>query len=385
MNGLLQRSSEELLMGNEPSTHFPSPAAAPRPPPGPIATDSQPCLPGAASRPHRAADQDQEPGPAQVRAAVTQQGILLGQHDANIRALVEANFFDLQVATRAGVPFEPLEKPRDALAVDGRIIARVTHRTQPLTLVVSGNHSEKIQFLLISAPNTPLILGFPWLATHNPHLDWTEGKLLDWSFRCHETCLRSALSPMQQNQPVLVAVPLHRWMYLASRRSITISKSRLYHLSRPESEAMEKYIKESLVASLIPPSKAPLGAGFFFIYVTLTYHLVRIRRGDEWKTAFNTFYRRFIQNYSQVVTPLTALTSPAHVFQWGPEADRAFSQLKHLFSSAPILTKPDPASPFVVEVEASDVGVGAVLSQRQGPDARRLHPMRLFLPASNPR
>ncbi|KAI3371988.1 hypothetical protein L3Q82_006858 [Scortum barcoo] len=37
------------------------------------------------------ADQDQEPRPAQVRATVTQQGILLGQHEANIRALVEAN------------------------------------------------------------------------------------------------------------------------------------------------------------------------------------------------------------------------------------------------------------------------------------------------------
>ncbi|KAI3361550.1 hypothetical protein L3Q82_013698 [Scortum barcoo] len=37
------------------------------------------------------ADKDQEPGLAQVRATVTQQGILLGQHNANIRALVEAN------------------------------------------------------------------------------------------------------------------------------------------------------------------------------------------------------------------------------------------------------------------------------------------------------
>ena len=41
-------------------------------------------------------------------------------------------------------------------------------------------------------------------------------------------------------------------------------------------------------------------------------------------------------------------------------------QLKALFSDAPVLAHPDPSLVFIVEVDASEAGVGAVLSQRSG-------------------
>ncbi|KAL3980939.1 ETS domain-containing transcription factor ERF [Sarotherodon galilaeus] len=323
--------------------------------------------------------------------------------------------------------------------------------------------------------------------------------------------------------------------------------SRLYSLSQPERKSMERYINESLVAGLIHPSTSPVAAGFFFvtkkdkslrpcidyrglnnisvknkyplpllssafellqgatIFTKLdlrnAYHLVRIREGDEWKTAFNThlghfenlvmpfgltnapavfqalvndvlrdfinhfvfvylddilifshsvseherhvkqvlqrllenrlfvkvekcefhtptisflgyvieqgdlradpakvqavlnwptpshrkqlqsflgfanFYRRFIRNYSQLALPLTRLTSPKIPFRWDELARQAFSCLKECFASAPILVQPDLSQPFVVEVDTSDAGVGAVLSQRQG---GKLHPCAYF-------
>lgn len=48
-------------------------------------------------------------------------------------------------------------------------------------------------------------------------------------------------------------------------------------------------------------------------------------------------------------------------------------KLKRSFSSAPILVHPDPSLQFVVEVDASGVGIGAVLSQKSSTDGR-LHP-----------
>lgn len=78
---------------------------------------------------------------------------------------------------------------------------------------------------------------------------------------------------------------------------------------------------------------------------------------------FANFYRQFVRNYSTGAAPLTCLTSIRRVF-WTPEADRAFRTLKEKFTSAPILQVPDPERQFVVEVDASDTGVGAVLSQR---------------------
>ncbi|XP_076729333.1 uncharacterized protein LOC143412466 isoform X2 [Maylandia zebra] len=79
---------------------------------------------------------------------------------------------------------------------------------------------------------------------------------------------------------------------------------------------------------------------------------------------FANFYRRFIRNFGWIALPLTALTSPMLLFQWSLDAQRAFGQLKALFSSAPVLVQADLELPFFVEVDASDSGVGAVLSQR---------------------
>lgn len=60
-------------------------------------------------------------------------------------------------------------------------------------------------------------------------------------------------------------------------------------------------------------------------------------------------------------------------FQWTPQADLAFQRLKDSFTMAPILTLPDTHLQFVVEVDASDLGIGAVLSQRS-PKDNKLHP-----------
>nr|XP_055073125.1 uncharacterized protein LOC129453092 [Misgurnus anguillicaudatus] len=136
----------------------------------------------------------------------------------------------------------------------------------------------------------------------------------------------------------------------------TPPKGRLYSLSGPEREAMDKYINDALRAGLIRPSTSPAGAGFFFVKkkdgslrpcidyrglndVTVknlyplplmssafellqgaqfftkldlrnAYHLVRIREGDEWKTAFNTPTGHF----EYCVLPF-GLTNALSVFQ----------------------------------------------------------------------
>ena len=77
---------------------------------------------------------------------------------------------------------------------------------------------------------------------------------------------------------------------------------------------------------------------------------------------FAHFYQCFIRGYSTLAAPLLALTSPNLLFIWFPAVDRAFVDLKHQFTTALNLVHPDPSRQFVVEVDASDVGVGAILS-----------------------
>uniref|UniRef100_A0A8C6MDH0 Gypsy retrotransposon integrase-like protein 1 n=1 Tax=Nothobranchius furzeri TaxID=105023 RepID=A0A8C6MDH0_NOTFU len=92
---------------------------------------------------------------------------------------------------------------------------------------------------------------------------------------------------------------------------------------------------------------------------------------------FANFYRRFIRNYSQTAAPLTALTPATNPFSWSPKAEAAFQALKRRFTEAPVLSRPDPKSQFTVEVDASDTGVGAVLSQ-VSPVDHKLHPCAFF-------
>ncbi len=85
---------------------------------------------------------------------------------------------------------------------------------------------------------------------------------------------------------------------------------------------------------------------------------------------FASFYQKFIRGYSTMAIPLTTLTSPKVSFRWSLAAEVAFRELKARFTSAPILQLPDPDRQFMVEVDASEVGVGAVLSQRASADQK---------------
>ena len=88
---------------------------------------------------------------------------------------------------------------------------------------------------------------------------------------------------------------------------------------------------------------------------------------------FENFYRHLIQEHSTLAAPLSALTSPKVSFKLSPAVDKASVDVKHRFTTAPILIHPDPSRQFVGEVDASDVGVGDILSQRSAQD-QKLHP-----------
>ena len=488
------------------------------------------------------------------------------------------NFMDFSLAQRLKIPTTGLDSPLSVTALDGRPLGKgLVDRTTSAVHVRIDSHQEQLPFHLIQSPEFPIVLGYPWLSHHNPHLDWVSGTILQWGSTCHASCLVSSSCPeflkplkLSRAPPELSRVPLEyhdleevfskgKAAALPPHRPYDCAidllpgtcppRGRLFPLSAPERLAMEQYIQESLASGFIRPSSSPAGAGFFFVgkkdgglrpcidYRGLNkitarnryplplmssvfellqsstlftkldlrnaYHLVRMREGDEWKTAFNThtghyeylvmpfgltnapavfqalindvlrdmldrfvfvylddilifsknpsehvqhvrqvltrllknnlfvkaekcefhvskvaflgyvvsegrllmdpkkveavrdwpvpksiketqrflgfanFYRRFIRNFSSVAAPISALTRKGNSpFTWSHEADQAFRALKQRFISTPILQHPDPTRPFIVEVDASNVGVGAVLSQRSSDG--KVHPCAFF-------
>ena len=78
-----------------------------------------------------------------------------------------------------------------------------------------------------------------------------------------------------------------------------------------------------------------------------------------------SYYRRFVPNFSKIAIALQALTRKNAAFQWSHECECSFNALKGKLISAPVLVYPSFEKPFVLETDASVVGVGAVLSQVQ--------------------
>lgn len=98
----------------------------------------------------------------------------------------------MDIARQLVFPLVPLKPPILASALNNKVFAYITHKTEPMQLITSSNQWETTLFMFPS-PDTALILSFPWLEKHNPHLEWTTGKVLNWSLMCHSLCLHSAL------------------------------------------------------------------------------------------------------------------------------------------------------------------------------------------------
>ena len=73
------------------------------------------------------------------------------------------------------------------------------------------------------------------------------------------------------------------------------------------------------------------------------------------------YYRRFIEDFSKIVAPLTQLTIKEHPFIWMEKCEKSFKELKRRLTNAHVLTITDINQPFVVFCDASYQALDYVL------------------------
>ena len=78
---------------------------------------------------------------------------------------------------------------------------------------------------------------------------------------------------------------------------------------------------------------------------------------------FANFYRKFIPGYSTIAQLLHDLTKKTSNWEWKTSHERAFLEIKRLFSKEPILQMPDPTKKFMLATNASLWATRAVLMQ----------------------
>ncbi len=89
----------------------------------------------------------------------------------------------------------------------------------------------------------------------------------------------------------------------------------------------------------------------------------------------SSYYRRFVSGFAKIAGPLHALLKKGATFKWTLECQQAFDRLKQLLVTTPVLAFPrfGPGHDFILETDASALGLGAVLAQRQ--DDGQVHPI----------
>ena len=85
---------------------------------------------------------------------------------------------------------------------------------------------------------------------------------------------------------------------------------------------------------------------------------------------FCNYYRKFIKDFSKIAYPLTELTKKEKPFEWNENQQESFDELKKAMTNTPVLRCADPKLPYEVTTDASDIGIGGVLTQTDDSGAR---------------
>ncbi|XP_062119096.1 uncharacterized mitochondrial protein AtMg00860-like [Humulus lupulus] len=75
------------------------------------------------------------------------------------------------------------------------------------------------------------------------------------------------------------------------------------------------------------------------------------------------YYRRFVEGFSNIATPMTVLTRKNAKFVWTKQCERSFQELKMKLPTAQVLTIPNGTEEYAIYSDASGQGLGAVLMQ----------------------
>ncbi len=201
------------------------------------------------------------------------------------------NFIDSEFVGQLHLKLNPCNSSLAVEALDGRPLSKgkILRLTEPVTLHIGTLHSEEIQFYVIHSPTHPLILGLPWLRTHDPQISWREGQITEWGPACQERCLSKitrkpntdttfpadTIKLPPEYADLIEVFSKRKASQLPAHRSVDCAidllpgtippKGRIFPLSQPESEAMKNYIQEELAKGFIRPSTSPASAGFFFV------------------------------------------------------------------------------------------------------------------------
>ncbi|QRW07883.1 Retrotransposable element Tf2 protein [Ceratobasidium sp. AG-Ba] len=273
------------------------------------------------------------------------------------------NFLDINFAQNNKIPLIPLVNPRTVIAIDGKELPNKIKNKATLEVEIEG-WTFDITFFVMDLGDTDMILGLDWLQEADPDINW---KTLEISWKGRPTTAKAGkdLPTIPEefmefidvfSEELFKKLPEHRSFDCNidfAEGSDLPKPAKVYPLSPIESRTIKEFIDQELADGKIRPSKSPIASPCFFvkkkdgslrlvtdyrkinnitipdqfpmplqvelvdqvknakIYSKLDlrwgFNNIRIKEGDEWKTAFRTAYGI----YEYLVMPFGLKNAPA--------------------------------------------------------------------------
>lgn len=191
-----------------------------------------------------------------------------------------------------------------------------------------------------------------------------------------------------RNSPALFQSTMNRILndYLDDFVMVYLDDILIFSKSKAEHEAhvrkvLQRLRDEKLIANIKKCEFLKTELEFLGFHISAGGYLpsrTKVKAIQDWPRPTNvhevrqfiglgSHYRRFIRDFAAIASPLTDLTrgtgTKTRPIEWTKECQIAFDEIKRRLTQAPILIPPDHNKPFIIETDACDYGVGAVLLQ----------------------
>ncbi|QRW07203.1 Retrotransposable element Tf2 protein [Ceratobasidium sp. AG-Ba] len=273
------------------------------------------------------------------------------------------NFLDINFAKNNNIPLTPLVNPRTMIAIDGKELPNKIENKTTLEVEIEG-WTFDVTFFVMDLGDTDMILGLDWLQEADPDINWKTLEI-SWKGRPFTAKAGKEIPAIPEefmefidvfSEELFKKLPEHRSFdcnidFVEGSDLPKLAK--VYPLSPIESRTIKEFIDQELADGKIRPSKSPIASPCFFvkkkdgslrlvtdyrkinnitipdqfpmplqvelvdqvknakIYSKLDlrwgFNNIRIKEGDEWKTAFRTAYGI----YEDLVMPFGLKNAPA--------------------------------------------------------------------------
>jgi len=223
-----------------------------------------------------------------------------------VKALLDSRatglFMDTTFAREKGFRMERIKSPLLVKNVDGTVnVGRAIMHQVECNMFFKG-HVERVRMDVYNLGKTEVILGMPWLAAHNPEIDWEKGEVK--ITRCPPICGKrkqerkkkevKKIEKDEDEETLRKLVPQRFWKWkkvfgkrelermpvqkawdhaIELKEGFTPKKEKVYSLSREEREEVQAFMEDQLRKGYIRPSKSPQTSPVHFVAKNVRGHL----------------------------------------------------------------------------------------------------------------